>query len=138
MKQVFVLALALSVALCGLDLRAEDKDGKTPTIKDVMKAHKKGGARMKATDLVKAEKWDEAAPVVKSWVTLAEALAKNEPSVGGKDSWEKQSADYVKAVKSVAKAVEDKDAKAGLAALGVVGKTCGACHGVHNPPKKKG
>jgi len=59
-------------------------------------------------------------------VSLMEQLAKNEAPRGDADSWKAKTAALV----SAAKTAQNGSA----AALGKASK-CGACHGVHKPPK---
>jgi len=134
MKRSFVLAFALGLAICVVNVRAEEKekDKKEITIKDVMKAHAKDkGHLAKSRAAVKGKKWEDAAEVAKEWVVLAEALAKAEPPKGEAESWKKLAGSYEKAVKTFAEAAKAEDAKKANGALGYLGGSCAACHKAH-------
>src|SRR5258708_2985646 len=129
MFRLFALAGVLAVAVVVSGAAVQAQDDKTPTTKEIMaKLHKgKGSLRGKGQGEHKGKKWDDAAENVKTWVTLATALAKNEAKKGEKDSWKKLTEGYEKAVKSLAEAVEKKDTKAAAAAFKTTGD-CMTCH----------
>ena len=128
--------LALGIAVLTLDgqfVAAEQKDDKLPDIKEIMKlAHgKTDGYMLKIGKAAKAAKWDDAQKTAADMSITADALAKNKPSKGKADSWEKQTTKYSETVKSVVDATEKKDAKATADSLKAVGATCNACHSAH-------
>jgi hypothetical protein len=114
--------------------RADDKD-KLPEIGEIMdKAHAKGtGYRFTVKDAVQKKEWDEAAKTVKEWRKLGEALAKNKPEKGTPASWKKQTGTYNTTLKTLAGAIEKKNASSANGALGKIGMLCGGCHKAHRP-----
>ncbi len=133
MKRVFVLALALSVVVCGLNVRAADDD-KVPTIKAIMKkvhGGKGGNLSSNVSAAVKAKDFKKAAELTKEWATLAEALAKNTPRKGEADAFKMQAGTYAKTVKTLHEAAEKEEAKSASGALSKIGGSCKACHSVH-------
>ncbi len=92
------------------------EDDKIPDVSEIMKkAHGKGGLRATVTKDVKGSDWEDAAKSVKDWQKLGDALAKNKPEKGSAESWKKLTGSYNKTLKSLATAVEKKDATAAAA-----------------------
>lgn len=112
---------------------ANTADDKLPTIKEIMgKGHKGTDAYIaKIKTDAKDGKWDDAKDYAKSLVAFGEALGKNKPPKGEAESWEKLTKKYLDNTKTVAKAVDDKDAGATNKALGAITKSCGECHSAH-------
>ena len=138
MNRMFLLTgvLALGVIVSSNIVKAEDKDDKTPSIKEIMEtAHGDDGLRDKVTTAVKEKAWDDASTGAKDWIKQAEALAKNKPPKGTAASWKKLTAAYEKNVKAVAKAAGKKDVDGSKAALKTLGTSCGSCHTAHKPKK---
>ena len=131
-RLVGLTVLALAVAALPRSARGDDKD-KIPEIADIMEAHSKTGARAKVAAAVKAKKWEDAAEPMKEWLKLAEALGKNKPPKGTEVSWKKLTGTYEKTVKTLATAVEKKNAQSANGALGKIGGMCGTCHKAHRP-----
>jgi cytochrome c556 len=122
------LALAVSAGSSA----ADDKE-KTPTIKEIMK---KGHAGTKSllkgiAAQAKAGEWDEAQNGAKTLKTFGEALGKNTPEKGDKESWKKLTDEYKDNTKAVAEAAEKKNAKGVTTALGKIGMSCKGCHSAH-------
>lgn len=130
MYRMFVLAVAFAVVAFGLSAGAAEEK-KEITIKDVMKAHKEGGAREATTKAVKGKDWEAAEKASKEWAKLAEALVKCKCPKGDAADWKKQTTTYANCVKTLAKACADKDAKKANGALAFIGTTCGKCHKEH-------
>ena len=111
------------------------QDKKDPSIKDIMtRAHKGGNSllaaigkevKSKTTDFATAEAH------AKELVALGVSLGKNEPSKGGKESWEKLTKDYLDHAKKLEQAISSKDQKVAQAEHGKLGSSCAACHKVH-------
>jgi cytochrome c556 len=118
-KWIAALAMVFGV---GLVLAADDK---VPAVDEIMeKAHaSKTGLRAKIGDEVKKQ--------AKEFVSLADALAKNEPPKGPKDSWQKLAKEYAEQVKELQKAVDKKDAKGVTAMNQKLNNNCMGCHDVH-------
>ena len=122
----FVLLIGAGALLAG---------GKVPSIEEIMdKAHaNKTGLRAKIADEVKkpAPDWATVQKQSKEFVTLAEALAKNDPPKGAKPNWVKLSKEYADAVKELDKSVVKKDGKAVTTANQKLNANCTACHEAH-------
>lgn len=126
-----------AVALAaGLTATADDKkDEKLPSISEIMKkAHgKTEGYLGKLKGQVKDGKWDDAKKTAKDLVIVAEALAKNDPPKGDKESWEKLTKNYIKHSKSINEAAKKEEAKGVTDGLKALGGSCGDCHKAHRP-----
>jgi cytochrome c556 len=128
-KWIAALAMVFGV---GLVLAADDK---VPAVDEIMeKAHaSKTGLRAKIGDEVKKPNpdWATVQKQAKEFVSLADALAKNEPPKGPKDSWQKLAKEYAEQVKELQKAVDKKDAKGVTAMNQKLNNNCMGCHDVH-------
>jgi cytochrome c556 len=132
MKSVFVLALALSVAVCGLNVRAEDKDEKVPPIKTIMKkVHGKGGLQGQVSAALKEKDFKKAGTAAKEWFELAQALTKNTPKKGEAEDFKKTAGTYCTTVKTLTEAIEKEEAKSANGAMGKIGSMCKTCHTAH-------
>jgi hypothetical protein len=126
-------AVALAVIVAGSAVWADDKDT-LPEIGDIMqKAHGKGGLRGAVTKEVKSGEWQEAAKTVKEWQKLGDALAKNKPEKGSAESWKKHTTNYNTTLKSLATAIDKKNATNANGALKKIGSACKVCHNLHRP-----
>ena len=109
--------------------------GQVPSIEDIMeKAHaNKTGLRAKIAEEVKkpSPDWSTVQKQSKEFVSLAEALAKNNVPKGDKSSWQKLTKDYAEQVKDLDKSVAKKDAKAVTAANQKLNANCTTCHEKH-------
>lgn len=133
---VFALALAYgSAASAGQKKDKDKKEEKLPDISEIMKiAHAKtDGYLAKITGEAKGEKWEDAQKDAKNLVLAGENLGKNKPPKGDAKNWEKLTKKYVENAKAVADAADKKDAKGVTAAIGMIQKSCGECHGAHKP-----
>ena len=124
---------AIGVVLgAGLVLSAGDK---APSVEEIMeKAHAtKTGLKTKIADEVKKDSpdWATVQKQAKEFVSLAEALAKNDPPKGDKKNWLKLSKDYAEQVKDLEKSAGKKDAKAVTAANQKLNANCMVCHDAH-------
>jgi len=140
MYRLFVLAgvLTLAVLVAGIQVQAEEKDkdkddSKPKNIKEVMKkAHAADDAFRKGiAKNIKDKDFEAAATTMKAWVAISGHLGSFDPPKGEKADWEKVTKKYAENVKTLAKAVEDKDGKVANKALGVVNASCGGCHKAH-------
>jgi len=135
----FALMAAFSAAVVGLAVdgsnAADDKkkDEKLPTIKEIMKKGHGGTDAYLAKIAAEAKggKWEDAQADAKGLAYFGESLGKLEPPKGDAKSWEALTKKYAEATAAVKKGADDKDAKAVDAALGLIKKSCGACHGKH-------
>lgn len=126
-----VLAGVFGVLTC-LAAGADDKEKKTPTIKEVMKSTAgKQGLCAKCNAAAKDKKWDDAQKLAKELKECGEALAKNSCPKGDGESWTKLSKQYKEQTEAIAKAAEDKDGKEFAAAITKFTKSCKACHDAH-------
>ncbi len=134
--------LALGVGLTVLGLSAvlvaagQDKD-KVPEVGEIMdKAHtaKKGLKALIDAEVKKPKpNWETVQKQSKEYLTLAEALAKNDPPKGDKKSWVKLAKEFAEEVKSLDDAAKKKNAKGLLEASKKLGGKCDACHDAHQP-----
>jgi len=135
MKRVAFLACGLALLAAGVVLPAVAAD-KVPEIKEIMgKLNKPNGLRPNlGQDLMQDElDWDEIQKETKQFVELTEALGKNKPPLGEKDSWEKLTKGYVEKAKAMDAAAQKKDKKGAAAAhqkLSIM-EFCNECHNVH-------
>jgi cytochrome c556 len=133
----FSLVAALGAAAIAISAAApasaDDKDEKLPTIKEIMKkGHNGTGAYLaKIAAEAKAGKWEDAQSDAKGLAYFGESLGKLTPPKGDKKSWEGLSKKYAAATAAVKKGADDMDAKAVDAGIGMIKKSCGACHGAH-------
>jgi cytochrome c556 len=129
MNRLFLLGgLVLAVAFTGV--RAEDEKAKS--IKEVMKeAHGGKGLRTIIQGSAKKADWDTATNAAKTWVALANDLAKGTPPKGEKESWKEMTGKYTTTIKGVEEAVGKKDAKAVEAKIKEVNTSCMGCHKGH-------
>jgi cytochrome c556 len=129
MNRLFLMG-ALVVAMAFTGVRAEDEKGKS--IKEIMKeAH--GGKGLKAIIQGSAKKkdWDTASSAAKTWVGLANDLAKGTPPKGEAASWKELTGKYTATIKEVEEAVGKKDAKTVEGKIKEVNSSCMGCHKGH-------
>jgi cytochrome c556 len=115
---------------------------KTPTVKEIM------GKLNKGTDCVlqtlrKALKneepnWEEVQEQSKKFTELAEALGKNGPPRGEKESWEKLTKLYAEQARALNDAARGKDRTGAKAAHAKLAGSCKTCHDAHKPKMTAG
>ncbi|HUR55385.1 MAG TPA: hypothetical protein VMZ71_14725 [Gemmataceae bacterium] len=129
------MILSFGAVTTAQDKKGDKKDEKLPDISEIMaKAHgKTDGYIAQLRTSVKGAKWEDADKTAKDFTLIADALSKNKPPKGDAKSWETQTKKYIGQVKTVSDAVEKKDAKATIAGLDTIQKSCGGCHGPHKP-----
>jgi cytochrome c556 len=129
MNRLFLLGgLVLAMAFTGV--RAEDEKAKS--IKAIMKeAHGGKGLKGIIQGSAKKKDWETATSAAKTWVGLANDLAKGTPPKGEKESWKELTGKYTKTIKGVEEAVGKKDAAAVEAKIKEVNASCKACHPLH-------
>lgn len=110
-------------------------DGKTPTVKEVMKKAHDNKSGLRAQIKTEAEKaspdWADIQKMTKEFVELASALESNKPGKGDVAGWTKQCQGYVTLVKALETAAGKKDAAAMKAANDKIIRYCGGCHKAH-------
>ena len=139
LRATMFAALGLIAVLVSVGAAAtaaqKDKDKKddVPSISDLMKkAHAKtDGYLDKIKGAAKGDKWEDAQKLSKDLSLAADALAKNSPKKGEKESWEKLTKKYSDNAQAVVDATDKKDAKATDKALGGITGSCGECHKAH-------
>jgi len=134
MYRLIVLAGLLGlVAVVSGAAQADDKDSKAKDIGEVMKkAHTADEAFRKViAKAVKDKDYESAATTAKAWVALSSQLGKFDPPKGEKASWKKLTTKYAKDVKSLAGAIDKKNARGAGQALATINKSCGTCHKAH-------
>jgi len=143
MYRLFVLAglLALVGLVASAQVQADDKDKDTKKPKSIGAIMKKAHAgddalRTAVTKALKDKDFKKAAEPIKAWVVIASHLDSFKPPKGNANSWKKQTKKYAANVKSLAKAIQDKDEDDAAAKLKTVNEGCGACHRIHRPKKK--
>ncbi len=137
MKSAFVtvvLAIVVTTTAC--------EANKTPSIKEIM------GKLNKGTDCTmqvlrkqlrtEEPNWDAVREQTKKFADLAEALGKNDPPRGGKDSWEKLTKAYAEHAKALDEAAKSKDKTAAKSAHAKLAGSCKACHDAHKPKMTTG
>ncbi len=132
-----VLACVAVACLSAGSAGASADDEETPTIKTVMeKLHK--GAKS-PVNTVKAElkgsspDWESVQKEAKVIKKYGDALAKNDPPRGKKESYEKLAKAYASSAKSLEEAAEKEDLKAARDASKKISGSCTACHKSHRP-----
>src|SRR5262245_51605084 len=125
------VVLAVVVALTPVGAQ----DNKSPTIKQVMKKLNSGPNSM--TTIIGKElrddapMWDDIKKETQEYAKFVDALGKNDPPRGEKDSWAKLSKEYVESAKALDDAAQKKDKKAALAAHTSITNACKTCHMEH-------
>lgn len=131
LTSALVLALGMMVGLNA----GTAADGKTPTISEVMKKsnNPRTGLRKDITDAVKAGAvdWDAVQEKTKELAELADALGKNTPPRGSKESWTKLSKEWAKGAKELDEAAKKKDTATVTSVQATLQRKCGSCHMAH-------
>lgn len=136
MTNVRRLVACLSIAAFAMSFGAfaadEKKDKKTPTTKEIMKkVPGKDGLCAKCNAAAKADKWDDAKKIGTELKEYGEALGKNKPKKGDKESWEKHTKAFSEVMTELADAADKKDKDALAAATKKFGGSCMDCHKSH-------
>ena len=135
MKKRSFLAGGVLLAVVVVLTPAGAQDNKAPTIKQVMKKLNSGPNSMTATIGKELQDdppiWDDIKKETQEYVKMADALGKNDPPKGEKDSWSKLSKDYAENAKALDEATQKKDKKAALAAHTKITNACKTCHMEH-------
>jgi hypothetical protein len=125
------VVLAVVVALSPVGAQ----DNKAPTIKQVMKKLNSGQNSITTTIGKElrddAPMWDDIKKETLEYVKFVDALGKNDPPRGEKDSWAKLSKEYVESARALDDAAQKKDRKAALAAHTKITNACKTCHMEH-------
>jgi len=130
MNRLFVLGGLLALAVAFTSVQAQDEKGKS--IKEIMKeAHGGKGLKSIIQGSAKKKDWDTAGSAAKTWVGLANDLAKGTPPKGEAASWKELTTKYTETIKGVEEAVGKKDAKAVEAKIKEVNTSCMGCHKGH-------
>jgi cytochrome c556 len=132
MKSLALVASAL-IVLVGFD----KSEAKLPTVKEIMQKLHGGrdGLRTKLSKDLRAEKpdWKVIQKDTQEIVKFAEALGKNEPPQGERQSWDKLTGQYVASAKAMDAAAEKQDPAAIKTAYAKMGSSCTNCHNAHRP-----
>jgi hypothetical protein len=109
---------------------------KAPTVKEIMaRVNKPGGSFFQIARELKQDEpgWNELQSQAKELAQLAALLGKSPPPRGEKASWEKLAKTYADNAVAVQQAIDNRDRKAALAAVAVLGDaaSCKACHAAH-------
>jgi cytochrome c556 len=127
-----VLAVGLLVGVVGA---ADDKSKSSiPTISDVMrKVNGKAGLQKAVGKALTSDMidWDDVQKKTKEMLEHVEALGKNTPEKGTKESWEKLTKSWLDSAKKVDEAAKKKDKEATTKALTVLQGACRTCHSAH-------
>jgi cytochrome c556 len=132
---VFTSAVLVCGGLLAATIHAAAFPNKTPTIKEIMTKLNKDASSLtpavgKALRAAEPD-WSEIQQQTQQFAELAEALGKNGPPKGSKESWEKLTAGYLETAKALNKAAQDKDKRAALSAHAKLRTSCLACHRAH-------
>ena len=126
------MAVGLLVGVVGA---ADDKSKSTiPTISDVMrKVNSKAGLQKSVGKALTSDMvdWDDIQKKTKEMVEHVEALGKNTPEKGTKESWEKLTKSWLESAKKVDEAAKKKDKEATNKALTALRGACQTCHKAH-------
>jgi cytochrome c556 len=136
MKQRLLGAMVLAVGLLvGVVSAADDKNKATiPTISDVMrKVNGKAGLSkaVKAAVTSNSIDWDDVQKKTKEMLEHVQALGKNTPEKGTKESWEKLTTSWADSAKKVDEAAKKKDRDETIKALTTLQGACRTCHSAH-------
>ncbi|MBY0522376.1 MAG: cytochrome c [Gemmataceae bacterium] len=130
----FVVGLAL-LATLAFALPSSAEDDKDPSIKEIMtKAHKGGDAILGkiGKDLAAKEPdWADVTKLSKELVGLGASLAKNKPTKGEQESWDKLTKSYNESAKALLAAAEKKETKDAKEAHKKLSGSCKGCHDAH-------
>lgn len=77
--------------------------------------------------------WDDVQEMAGELEKLGQALAKNAPPRGDKDSWARLTRSYVADARSLRAAAGKEDKRAARAAQARLEKSCQPCHAAHRP-----
>jgi cytochrome c556 len=110
---------------------------KTPSVKEIMQKLHGGrdGLRTKLNKEMRASKpdWEQIERETKEFVKFAEALGKNNPPRGDRQSWDRLTGLYVASAKDMDTAAEKHDVAGFKAAFNKMGGSCLNCHNAHRP-----
>jgi cytochrome c556 len=128
-------AMVLAVGLL-VGVGAADGQNKSsiPTISDVMrKVNGKAGLQKAVGKALTSDMidWADVQKKTKELVEHVEALGKNTPEKGTKDSWEKLTKSWLDSAKKVDDAAKMKDKDATTKALTTLQGACRTCHSAH-------
>ena len=133
-KAVLAGAVGVCALLCAQveHVRAQDKDEKKLTTKQIMGAGHKGADALfgKVQAAVKAKKWEDAAEPAKELAANGSIFPKAKPPKGDDESWKKLAGKYADDTKALAEAVDKKDEAAAKKAMTGIGN-CKTCHDAH-------
>lgn len=130
--------LAGMLAVLGVGILVFEPVGaanKALTVKEIMKKLHKGPdaplALVKRGLQADQPDWEEIQKTTRDFAVLGEALAKNDPPKGGKDSWEKLCKEYADSAKAMDEAARKKDSTGALAGQKILAGSCSTCHKAH-------
>lgn len=127
-----IAAFAMSVGAIAQDKKDKKDTKKTPTTKEIMKkVPGKEGLVSKVNAAAKGEKWDDAKKIGTELKTYGEALAKNSPKKGEKESWEKHTKGFSEVLTEIADGAEKKDKEAVAAGTKKFTGLFADCHKAH-------
>jgi hypothetical protein len=136
MKQWLTLAAMLAGAVLLIPL-AQAQDGKTPTIKDIMKKLNYRDTALCPTlgKSLRADppNWDDVQKDARTCLNCVELLARLDPPKGDRGSWQKFSQAYLMAARELDSAAQRKDRPAAQAAHQKLANPamCNGCHNIH-------
>lgn len=133
-KLALMAGLVVALVSAASAVTAQDKE-KVPSVHDIMEQGHSGKKSLikQITATVKESKWDDAAKPSEKFKFFGESIGKNKPEKGSAESWKKLTDEYKKTTADIAEAVKKKDKAGAEKALGVMGKSCKACHDAHQP-----
>ena len=137
MKQRLLGAMVLAVGLLVGVVGAADDKSKSPnipTISEVMqKVNSKAGLQKSVGNALTSDMldWADIQKKTKEMVEHVEALGKNMPEKGTKESWEKLTKSWLESAKKVDEAAKKKDKDATMRALTALRGACQTCHKAH-------
>ncbi|MBL8866729.1 MAG: cytochrome c [Gemmataceae bacterium] len=127
-----IAAFALSLGVVAQEKKDKKDTKKTPTTKEIMKkVPGKEGLCAKCNAAAKGEKWEDAKKIGAELKAYGEALGKNTPKKGDKESWEKHAKGFSEVMTEIADAADKKDKEGVAAGAKKFGGMCADCHKAH-------
>lgn len=118
-------------AVSGLGI-ADDKKSDKIDIHEIMeKVPGKKGLCATCAAAAKEGKWEDAQKASAELKKYGEAIGKNDPPKGSKESWAKLTKQFSEQMAAIDTAARKKDAAGVQKAAGEFGKSCKSCHDAH-------
>ncbi len=133
-RKFAALGLCLTAGLftvSGVVFADDKKDAKIEIHEIMEKVPGKKGLCVTCATAAKAGKWEDAQKASAEMKKYGEALGKNDPPKGSKDSWAKHTKVFGETMTAIDDAAQKKDSAGVEKAAAAFGKSCKACHDAH-------